>query len=428
MKINMLTPDTEGNLAWPAFNRNRKSIVAVGNFDGVHRGHAAVLKRTVDLAKSYGATSVAIIFDPRPEVVHRYAKAHDGAQLPADETYADPDALTGIEQRLRLIEGYGIDRVIVVRYTLEFGAKSYQYFIGQLVGRIGMRTLVLGTDAHMGRNRAGDVKSIATLADATRVFELDVVDDRGPGERRVPLRNTPEAAEALDRVNDPDSGLTKAERRALSKKTPNRLVRAWSSTYVRYLLGRGRAAQAAEILGRPHAVEGTVVSGKQRGRTLGFPTANVGENVQGYMPADAVYAGWLVDLGAEPNDLPNPESEGESNAESNAAAETERTGKRYPAAISIGTKVTFGEPEERILEAYAIVDGEKDGLETAAAGGIGEALDPQSAGWIDLYGHRVRVEFLEYLRPQIHFDGPQALVDELKRNVAETLKICNASE
>ncbi|MBT1166475.1 riboflavin kinase [Bifidobacterium simiarum] len=412
MKINTLTPDVEGNIAWPPFNRNKKSIVAVGNFDGVHRGHAAVLKRTVDLAKSYGATSVAIIFDPRPEVVHRYAKAHDGAQLPDGESYADPDALTGLDQRLKLIEGFGIERVLVIRYTLEFGAKSYQYFIGQLVGRVGMRTLVLGTDAHMGRDRAGDVKSIATLADATRVFELDVVDDRGPGERRVPLRSGDEAAaDALDKVNDPDSGLTKAERRALSKKTPNRLVRAWSSTYARYLLGRGRVAQAAEVLGRPHAVEGTVVAGKQRGRTLGFPTANVGQDVQGYMPADAVYAGWLVDLGVA----------GES-VDGTGAERGE--GKRYPAAISIGTKVTFGEPEERILEAYAIVNGEKDGLETAAVGGIGEALDPQSEGWIDLYGHRVRVEFLEYLRPQIHFDGPQALVDELKRNVAETLRVC----
>ncbi|TPF96595.1 FAD synthase [Bifidobacterium sp. UTCIF-39] len=385
MKITTLIPDTEGVLAWPPFGQNKRSIVAVGSFDGVHKGHQAVLRRTGDLAKSYGAISVAIVFDPRPSVVHDYAAAHDGQELPNDQEYPDPEALTGIDRRLKLIEETGIEHALVVRYTLEFGSKSYQYFLGQMVGKIGLHTLVMGKDGRMGAGRAGDVKAIDSIAQATRMFQVDVVDDRGPGEVRIPLNDSHEAAEALIRVNDPDSGLTKAERRALSKKTPNRLVRAWSSSYVRFLLSQGEVRAASEILGRPHAVEGVVVGGKQRGRTLGFPTANVAKDVHGTMPADGVYAGWLIDT--------DPQT-GEE--------------RRYASAISIGTKVTFGEPEARVLEAYAIAPVDADG----------------NAQWLDLYDHTVRAEFVEFLRPQIHFDSAEALVEELKRNVEQTKAIC----
>lgn len=387
MKITTLIPDTEGMLAWPPFGQNKRTVVAVGSFDGVHKGHQAVLRRAVDLAKSYGAISVAIVFDPRPSVVHEYAAAHDGAELPNDQEYPDTDALTGIDRRLKLIEETGIEHALVVRYTLEFGVKSYQYFLGQMVGKIGLHTLVIGKDGRMGAGRAGDVKAIDSVAQATRMFQVDVVDDRGPGEVRIPLDEnaSPEAAAALARVNDPDSGLTKAERRALSKKTPNRLVRAWSSSYVRFLLSQGMVKAASDILGRPHAVEGVVIGGKQRGRTLGFPTANVAKDVHGYMPADGVYAGWLIDT--------DPQT-GEEH--------------RYASAISIGTKETFDEPEARVLEAYAIAPVDADG----------------NAEWLDLYDHTVRAEFVEFLRPQVHFDSAEALVDELKRNVEQTKAIC----
>ena len=393
MNIDTLVPDSKGGLEWPAFPQDKRAVVAVGNFDGVHLGHAAVLKRTVELAAKHDALAVAILFDPRPEVVQRYAKEHDGAQLPQGEHYADEEALTDVRQRLAIIESFGIERALVIRYTMEFGHRTYLDFIGQLVGKIGMRTLVLGTDARMGRDRAGDVKSISNLAAATGVFELEVVDDRGPGEARVPLNNTPQAAEAIEKVNDPNLKLSRAERRSLSKNTPNRLVRVWSSIYVRFLLSRGHVEQSAQILGRPHSVEGMVVPGKQRGRTLGFPTANVAQDLQGYMPADAVYAGWLIDTDA------------------NSGEE-----RRYPSAISIGTKQTFGEPEERVLEAFALIDGQ-DGVEFTA-------MTPDSKGWVDLYGHHVRVEFLTYLRPQVHFDSAQTLVDELRCNVEQTRRIC----
>ena len=115
-------------------------------------------------------------------------------------------------------------------------------------------------------------------------------------------------------------------------------------------------------------------SGEERGRTIGFPTANLGSDIAGYIPVDGVYAGWLVD--------------GEN---------------RWPAAISIGTKPTFSEKtglNERVVEAYCITE-----------------------EWIDLYDHKVRVEFVGFLRPQVKFDGPDQLVDELKRNVEETKRL-----
>ena len=147
-----------------------------------------------------------------------------------------------------------------------------------------------------------------------------------------------------------------------------------SSTNVRYLLAHGRIQDANAILGAPHAIEGEVVHGEERGRTIGFPTANLGSDIAGYIPVDGVYAGWLVD--------------GEN---------------RWPAAISIGTKPTFSEKtglNERVVEAYCITE-----------------------EWIDLYDHKVHVEFVGFLRPQVKFDGPDQLVDELKRNVEETKRL-----
>ena len=185
---------------------------------------------------------------------------------------------------------------------------------------------------------------------------------------------------------DPLANATKAERRAWSKKHQAKAMRVWSSTNVRYLLAHGRIQDANAILGAPHAIEGDVVHGEERGRTIGFPTANLGSDIEGYIPVDGVYAGWLVDLGTQED-----------------SASDSATSQRWPAAISIGTKPTFSEKtglNERVVEAYAITD-----------------------DWIDLYDHKVRVEFVGFLRPQVKFDGPDQLVDELKRNVEETKRL-----
>ena len=182
----------------------------------------------------------------------------------------DAQALTSMQERLRAINKLGVDYTLIVRYTLAFAAKSYRFFLGQMVGKLGMRALVLGSDAAMGANRAGDVKAIENLALATGVFQLDVVDDRGPGETRVPANAKPVMPTDHGEPADPLEGASKAERRAWSKKNQAKAVRVWSSTNVRYLLGQGRIKDADAILGHPHAVEGAVCMA----RNVGAPSAS----------------------------------------------------------------------------------------------------------------------------------------------------------
>lgn len=407
MKTITLTPDASGMVDWPTLSNDKKSVVTIGSFDGMHQGHQAVIRRVAELAEQEQAFSVVVLFDPRPALVHAYAAKHDGQEPPAGTP--DTQALTSVDERLRAIDAIGVDYTLIVRYTMAFSAKSYRFFLGQMVGKLGMRTLVLGSDAVMGANRAGNVKAIENLALATGVFQLEVVDDFGPGLTRVPVNAKPVMPSEPGEPSDPLEEASKAERRAWSKKHQAKEVRTWSSTNVRYLLSQGRIKDADAILGHAHAVEGTVVHGEERGRTIGFPTANLSENVAGYLPVDGVYAGWLVDLGEKSAD--GGEEAGEKpadgvsqqyDASSVNARVAMQSPHRWPAAISIGTKPTFNEDgdAERVVEAYAITD-----------------------DWLDLYGHQARVEFAGFLRPQIKFDSADDLVVELKRNVKETKRL-----
>ena len=405
MKIIRLTPDASGIVAWPTLSAAKKSVVTIGAFDGMHRGHQAVIRRVAELARKQRALSAVILFDPRPSLVHAWAAAHDGAE--PGEDVIDADALTGADERIRIMRAMGVDYVLVVRYTLAFAAKSYRFFLGQMVGRLGMRTLVLGQDAAMGAGRAGDVKAIRTLAEGTGVFELDVVDDRGPGYVRIPAVIEPHMPDGHGEPPDPFASMTKAELRAWTKSHNTRLNRVWSSTNVRYLLSQGRIVAANDVLGRAHAVQGVVVHGEERGRTIGFPTANLGDAIEGYLPVDGVYAGWLVDMGPAGDGAEGAGEGADGDAHDDGLGAQSRLAQgspwRHPAAISIGTKPTFSERtgrHERVVEAYAVTD-----------------------DWLDLYGHTVRVEFAGYLRPQIRFAGADELVAELKRNVEETMRL-----
>ena len=216
MKTITLTPDASGMVDWPTLSNDKKSVVTIGSFDGMHQGHQAVIRRVVELAKKEQSFSVVVLFDPRPALVHGYAAQNGGQEPPAG--MIDAQALTGMQERLRAINKLGVDYTLIVRYTLAFAAKSYRFFLGQMVGKLGMRSLVLGSDAAMGANRAGDVKAIENLALATGVFQLDVVDDRGPGETRVPANAKPVMPTDHGEPADPLEGASKAERRAWSKK------------------------------------------------------------------------------------------------------------------------------------------------------------------------------------------------------------------
>jgi riboflavin kinase / FMN adenylyltransferase len=219
------------------------SVVTIGNFDGVHRGHQAVLGRLVRLARADGRRAVALTFDPHPAVVHR--------------PQAAPDLLTGLTDRLDLMAGTGLDATLVVPYTLELAALTPEEFVTRyLTGALGARTVVVGHDVRFGKGNVGTLATMVELGGA-HGFEVVAVDDVGhwlPGDEGGAQR--------------------------------------WSSSAARALLAEGDVAQATEVLGRPHRVRGIVVHGDARGRELGFPTANLGA-IEGMVPADGVYAGRL---------------------------------------------------------------------------------------------------------------------------------------
>lgn len=220
------------------------SVVTLGNFDGVHRGHVAVLRRMVEDARAAGAHAVAVTFTPHPAQVHRPDEA--------------PPLLLGDADRIELLAATGLDAVLLVTYTLDFARQTPEEFVRRyLVGALAARTVVVGRDVRFGWQNSGDLSTMRDLG-ARHGFDVDVIDDVRPG-------------------SAPDD--VPAHRR-------------WSSTWVRELLVAGDVQAAADVLGRPHRVRGVVVHGDARGRQLGYPTANLGATT-GLVPADGVYAGWL---------------------------------------------------------------------------------------------------------------------------------------
>ena len=220
------------------------SAVTIGNFDGVHRGHQEVLRRLVERAREVGAAAVAITFQPHPLAVLHPERA--------------PLALTTLEHRLELLDELGLDAVLVMKFTRDLAAWSPERFVSEvLVEVLGTRLVVVGHDMRFGHKNSGDVNTLRELG-ARLGFDVEIVDDLG----------------------GPDAGHPSGRR--------------WSSTWVRELLDRGDTVTAAEVLGHPHRVTGVVVHGDHRGRSLGFPTANLSQDSVGMVPADGVYAGWLV--------------------------------------------------------------------------------------------------------------------------------------
>ena len=215
-----------------------RTVVSIGNFDGVHLGHAHVLREARDTAARLGVdTVVAVTFDPHPMAVLRPEHA--------------PPTLTSIETRARLLDGAGVDAVLVVEFTRDVALWSPEQFIDRiLVDLLHARGVVVGANFRFGAKAAGDITTLREVG-AARDFEtVGVALDGGP--------------------------------------------QVWSSTYVRQCLATGDVAGAAEALGREFTVRGVVVEGDKRGRELGYPTANVPIPPVDAAPADGVYAGWLT--------------------------------------------------------------------------------------------------------------------------------------
>ncbi|OII61110.1 riboflavin biosynthesis protein RibF [Streptomyces sp. CC53] len=292
-----------------------RSVVTIGSYDGVHRGHQLIIGRAVERARELGVPAVVVTFDPHPSEVVRPG--------------SHPPLLAPHHRRAELMGELGVDAVLVLPFTAEFSQLSPADFIVKvLVDKLHARAVVEGPNFRFGHRAAGNVDYLAELG-ATYDYEVEIVD----------LYVTGEAGDG----------------------------RPFSSTLARSLVAEGNVTGAAEILGRPHRVEGVVVRGAQRGRELGYPTANVETLPYTAIPADGVYAGWLT-----------------------------ADGERMPAAISVGTNPQF-DGKERTVEAYAI---DRVGL--------------------DLYGQHVAVDFLSFVRGQQKF----ASIGELLEAIAEDVVQC----
>ena len=295
------------------------SVVAIGKFDGVHSGHRAVIDRARVAAAEASARVVAVTFDRNP------------LSLLRPELCLEP--VSSIDQKLAQLADAGVDATLVLRFDEALAGLEPRAFVEHvLVGALGVVTVMVGDDFRFGRGGAGDPDMLVALGGEFG-FAVDVVGDVQGGGRRV------------------------------------------SSSWVRDLLSAGAVEDAARLLGRPHAVQGEVVHGLKRGRELGFPTANLSTDAEGFVPADGVYAGWLVDLGDD--------------------ASPSHVVTRYPAAISVGTNPTFDDVAQRQVEAYV--------------------LDETH---LDLYGHRVQVRFTHRIRGMVAFEGVERLVAQMTDDVA----------
>jgi riboflavin kinase/FMN adenylyltransferase len=213
-----------------------RTVVTIGNFDGVHRGHRAVIARARDEADKRAVPLVAVTFDPHPMAVLRPEHA--------------PSMLTSLEARAELMAEAGVDHLLALPFDRSVADWDPQAFVDRvLVDSLHAEAVVVGANFRFGHRAAGDV---ATLKEAGAAADFTAVG--------VPLDGGPQV---------------------------------WSSTYVRTCLSMGDVAGAAEALGRPFAVRGVVAEGDKRGRELGFPTANVPIDPAAAAPADGVYAGWL---------------------------------------------------------------------------------------------------------------------------------------
>ncbi|MBT2209356.1 MULTISPECIES: bifunctional riboflavin kinase/FAD synthetase [Actinomadura] len=295
-----------------------RSVVTIGVFDGVHRGHQRIVGAAAEEARRRGLRSVVITFDPHPDEVVRPG--------------THPPLLASTTRRIELLEGLGTDAVVVVPFTLELSKVPPDEFVQSvLVDRLHTAHVIVGEDFRFGHRAKGDV---ALLTELGEKYDF--------------------TAEGTPLVANGDT---------------------ISSSYIRARLDAGDVEAAATALGRPHRVEGVVVRGHQRGRALGFPTANLETLPHTAIPADGVYAGWLV-------------------------CDSERyPGFRWPAAISIGTNPTF-EGVERTVEAYAL---DRDDL--------------------DLYGEHMAADFTARIRDTLKFDSIEALIEEMHRDVDRAREI-----
>lgn len=288
------------------------TVLTIGSFDGVHRGHQHLVRQLVQRARETERLSVALSFYPHPRAV-----LHPELR---------PAYLSTPQERATILAALGLDILVLLPFTKELADTPAAAFMGELVRRLRLRELWVGPDFSLGRGREGDVTALRALGQELG-YALHLVE---------PLTEDGEVI---------------------------------SSTRIRQLLQEGRVEEAAKLLGRPYSVMGTVIQGAHRGRSLGFRTANLRPDPERALPADGVYVIW-ASTGHE----------------------------RHGGVANIGVRPSFG-TGERLLEAHL--------------------LDYSG----DLYSQDLLVEFVRFLRPEQRFPDTTALVEQIRRDIAQARAI-----
>lgn len=290
------------------------SCLIIGYFDGVHRGHRHLIGQAIATARRQGLRAVLVTFYPHPNVVLRGA---------------EPFCLSTREEKLALLTELDLDLIVIQSFTPGLAQTRAQRFVERLVQDVGMVSLWVGPDFTLGYRREGDI-AFLQQAGLERDFTVNVVQH--------------------------EYGV--------------------SSSLIRQALRQGDVELAARGLGRPYRLQGPVVIGAQRGRSIGFPTANVEVAAERAIPANGVYAAWARLVPVQ------------------GLAEQEL----YRAVVNIGTRPTFD-----------------NGLRTIEAHLIDFARD--------IYGQRLSLDFVAYLRPEQRFDNVEELVAEIQRDVERARKL-----
>lgn len=284
------------------------TALTIGMFDGVHRGHQALVEQVVQRGRALGGQSAAITFHPHPRAV-----LAPGAPV---------SLLTSLDDRLALLSNLGLDVVITLPFTLELSRLSPEAFLDLLQAHLNVKELWVGPDFALGHKRAGTVTRLRELS-ADRSFTVHTIVEMSIGGEKI------------------------------------------SSSRVRELLLAGDIEAATLQLGRFPSLAGVITPGARRGRTLGFPTANLALNANYLLPANGIYAVYA-----------------------------ELDGAFLPAVANIGTRPTF-EDGERLVEVYIL---DFDG---------------------DIYGRQMRVHLVQRLRAELRFASVSELVARMHEDVAE---------
>ena len=299
--------------------------IALGNFDGVHLGHAALIDAAVLASKSLGGDAVVYTFDPHPATVLAPPFA--------------PKPITSLRRKLELFADRGVSVSVIEPFTHEFAALAATEFAREILAHImGAKHVVVGYDFTFGKDRGGNAELLARLGTELG-FTVEII--------------KPVAVHDI----------------------------VASSTKVRNFVGDANLAGARLLLGRNYDLDGWVVRGQQRGRELGFPTANIEPTIPPLLPA-GIYA-TRIHLLESPSSSPFIQG----------------TQPPWIAATSLGTNPTFEDGNQLTLEPHL--------------------LDFEG----NLYDHQLRVEFVEYLRREQRFDSIDSLVDAIQQDIANTREI-----